>query len=301
MIKAFLFTLAFFTFGIQNSDSTKIKVLGVDTLVLPNNEKAGNIIVSPNGNFLTYTSTDENVLKAYNFESQKVTEIASNAMVNSVVFSPNGKHLFFISKENKEQLRHFSFSNQKTETLTSDKVESINRWNWWYKLWRMDNYVWNDINLKALQNGSWGFPCVAIKNGQLTFYQNEQEKTLNPLGVQYYLHASLSPDKSKICAFAVGKGAFVCDTNGENIVELGNIEAPVWIGNTMVSGMKITDDGHEITSSEIMAIDLETKKEQIILDGGYNALYPKFNREQNMMICSSKSLNIYLVKLREIN
>jgi hypothetical protein len=50
-----------------------------------------------------------------------------------------------------------------------------------------------------------------------------------------------------------------------------------------------------------MAIDLETKKEQIILDGGYNALYPKFNREQNMMICSSKSLNIYLVKLREIN
>lgn len=299
MIKAFLLTLVFFTLGIQNSDSTKIKVLGVETLVLPNNEKASNIIIGPDGKVLAFTAAGENVLKTYHFESQKVTEIARNAVANSLVFSPNGKHLFFKTDENSAKLQHFNFSNKKTETLTNEEIQKNNRWNWWYRLWKMDDYVWSDINLKALQNGAWDFPFVTLQNGKPVFHENGNENTLDPLGVQYYLHASLSPDKSKICAFAIGKGAFVCDTNGNNLVEMGNIEAPIWINNSLVAGMTTTDDGHEITASKIVATDIKTLAETTILDESYQAQYPIYSTANNTIICTSKERGIYLIKLSE--
>ncbi|MBD5249208.1 MAG: hypothetical protein HDS58_03835 [Barnesiella sp.] len=71
-----------------------------------------------------------------------------------------------------------------------------------------------------------------------------------------YIWESLSPDGTKVMFVAAGKGVVITDLEGRILSQPGMYEAPVWLGNNAIAAMKSTDDGHQFSSSQIVAMDL---------------------------------------------
>lgn len=116
--------------------------------------------------------------------------------------------------------------------------------------------------------------AVVIEEQQLVLYHKGERKVLEPFTSESYIWPSLSPDGRKILAYAMGKGSFVCDLNGEILFTAGTLEAPVWAGNHLVAGMVTSDDGHKVTRSEVVVLRMETGEVETISPAGIIALFP---------------------------
>lgn len=116
---------------------------------------------------------------------------------------------------------------------------------------------------------------VVGENLKIVVYEGQTRKELTPLGdIAGYIWISLSPDGKRILFHAASKGTYTCDLNGENLICLGQFNAPVWYDNAIVVGMKDKDNGDNITASAIIAVDIQGKKSQVLSDTEEIALYP---------------------------
>jgi len=98
---------------------------------------------------------------------------------------------------------------------------------------------------------------LAVEDDDLIIYDGKIRKVLNPNGKNIYLWQSLSPDETKIVYVAINNGchAFVCNTDGKDVVDLGHyIGAPTWLNNNWIIGQQDEDDGHQMTASRLVAI-----------------------------------------------
>lgn len=71
------------------------------------------------------------------------------------------------------------------------------------------------------------------------------------------LNPALSPDASRIAFQIVGKGLFVCNADGTNLIALGKGSHPTWTPdsrNLLVT--RIEDNGERFTSSDIFFLNL---------------------------------------------
>jgi hypothetical protein len=102
---------------------------------------------------------------------------------------------------------------------------------------------------------------VKVNAQMIELYKNgEMIRSFSPLGDYYYIWTSFSPDKTKILFTAAGKGTYICDLQGTVQEELGTLNAPKWMNNTWVLGMKDKDNGEVLTSSDIEVIHIPSKK-----------------------------------------
>ncbi|MDD4609975.1 MAG: hypothetical protein PHY71_07550 [Bacteroidaceae bacterium] len=116
---------------------------------------------------------------------------------------------------------------------------------------------------------------VSLEDLKIVVYRGTERSVLSPIeGVTNYLWPSLSPDKTKILFTAVTKGTYVCDLSGTVLAKLGKLNAPVWCGNDKVVGMQETDNGESILQSNIVLMDVDGQKSQILSDTNTIALYP---------------------------
>jgi hypothetical protein len=123
------------------------------------------------------------------------------------------------------------------------------------------------------------------------------EKSFAPMGDVYYLWASLSPDKTQIVFTAAGRGSHVIDLNGTLQSNLGYLNAPKWLTNNWVIGMNDTDDGHQITSSNIVATHVPSGKRVNITekDSSLIALYPETAPDGKRIVFQSQKGEIFLL------
>lgn len=69
-----------------------------------------------------------------------------------------------------------------------------------------------------------------------------------------YLWASISPDGQRVAFFAAGKGIVIIDLRGQVLAMLGNYEMPCWYNNDYLVAQNAKDDGHQITSSQLLLL-----------------------------------------------
>ena len=71
------------------------------------------------------------------------------------------------------------------------------------------------------------------------------------------INPALSPDGSRIAFQIAGKGIFVCDANGNNVVNLCKGSHPAWLNDNRTIVMTVvSDDGMRFTASTLYAIDV---------------------------------------------
>lgn len=137
---------------------------------------------------------------------------------------------------------------------------------------------------------------VANENLEMVLYRNGERKILTPHGTDVnYIWISLSPDKQKIL-FNTLHGTAVCDLNGKELVNLGNLNAPVWYGNDKVVGMLDTHDGYYFTSSCIAIRSLDGKLNQQLTDPKDFGMYPTVSVETGMIAYNTLRGEVKLLK-----
>jgi hypothetical protein len=139
---------------------------------------------------------------------------------------------------------------------------------------------------------------VVIEEMMPVLYRGGEKKSLMPNGEGFYIWASLSPDGTKILYNYQGRGSFICDTEGKILHDLGRINAPKWFNDKLVIGMDDKDDGHRITSSELVAYSLGDKtKRTITATPDRSEMFPFAAGNRKIAFCTDNG-EIYIMKVR---
>lgn len=149
----------------------------------------------------------------------------------------------------------------------------------------------------VLKSGGEG-SFVVIEEMMPVLYRGTERKELMPNGDGFYIWASLSPDGTKILYNYQGRGTFICDTEGKIIHDLGRINAPRWFSDRLVIGMDDRDDGHRITSSELVYYSLKDKRRVIFTSTpDRSEMFPFAAGNRHIAFCTDNG-EIYLMKVR---
>lgn len=151
----------------------------------------------------------------------------------------------------------------------------------------------------VLLKGTGGETFVVIEEMMPVLYRGEERKPLMPNGDGFYIWASLSPDGTMILYNYQGRNTWICDTSGKLLYDLGRINAPRWLNNAVVIGMDDRDDGHMITSSELVYYSLPDKMRRVLTDTENRAeMFPfPFDGGRRIAFSTDKG-EIYVMKIR---
>ena len=137
---------------------------------------------------------------------------------------------------------------------------------------------------------------VDNENLDLNLYRNGEKVVLKPHGDANYIWASLSPDQTMIL-FNTKFGTAVCDLNGKEIINLGNVNAPVWYGNDYIVGMNDQHDGYYFTSSNIVIASVDGLERQELTDAEEMGYYPNVDAKSGRIVYHTEKGQIRLVQL----
>ena len=150
------------------------------------------------------------------------------------------------------------------------------------------------IELKSGKDRSF----LVIEEMMPVLYRGGEKKSLMPNGEGFYIWASLSPDGTKILYNYQGRGSFICDTEGRILHDLGRINAPKWFNDRLVIGMDDKDDGHMITSSELVFYSLgEKASKPLTATSDRSEMFPFASGNRKIAFCTDKG-EIYIMKVR---
>lgn len=111
-----------------------------------------------------------------------------------------------------------------------------------------------------------------------------------------YIWSSLSPDGNLIL-FNTCKGTAICDLQGKEIINLGNINAPVWYGSKYVVGMDDNNNGNFYTSSRIVIAAIDGSSKQYLTDDDEIVMYPSVNAENGYIAYNTIDGQLRMMKI----
>lgn len=129
----------------------------------------------------------------------------------------------------------------------------------------------------------------------LYLFRHGVRTELLPHGENYYICASLSPDKTMVL-FRSRKGTGVCDLSGRLLYNLGEVVGPEWYGNDHVVGFRSEQDGHEYTSSQIILSSL-TGEVTELTDGTTIDMCPHASAASGRVVFNSLDGSIRMLQL----
>ena len=142
---------------------------------------------------------------------------------------------------------------------------------------------------------------LGIDNGKISFLKNGQRILLDPIGKGSYVWPALSPDGSLLVAVEMSRGAFVCDTRGQNVRKLGRCNAPSWTRDgKWIVFMDDRDDGHVTQSSDLFAISGDGgRKSRLTSTRDLIEMNPNCSPAANEVVCNTLDGRILLLQYAE--
>ena len=214
-----------------------------------------NPVISADGQQLLFSHTNYKGLKLYDLTDGVTTTVSTDDMAGfEPAFARDGKSVYFMSQSVDDMRTYREVKCYNIESKTSAAVTGKLRG------MRAPKAVDGGFSticdagrqLKAKHKGG---TFVYADGNQLVVMQSGKETRLQPVATDHtYMWESLSPDGSKILFYAGGKGAYVCDLQGNVLASLGRYTAPRWAGNGYVVAENSTSDGHQYESSQIMLL-----------------------------------------------
>ena len=235
-------------------------VQSVEKVNLPADMAVSMAKISPNGDYAVISPLSGNGLMRLDLTNGRISDISRTASPLSVEISADGKDVIYreASYDNDHRrfvtLKSFNTENGESKTL-------INR----------------TRSMRKVKADYAGRASLSIEYGKL-YVSTPEGKTyeISPLGKECnsYLWATLSPDGTKVLAFGVGTGSFVCDLDGKNVKVLGMYRAPQWLDNETVVAMDDYDNGFVTVKSTIMALSADGKEKAALTGDDVVAVFP---------------------------
>ena len=161
------------------------------------------------------------------------------------------------------------------------------------------------VVLKGASEASLEDLLVTEEELKIVVYANGVRTQLDPLAGQldgcdpYYTWTSLSPDKSRIL-FGCNGNAYVCNLDGSEVVNLGELRSPSWRGNTHVIGMRDEDDGYYYTKSDIVIVDVAGNNyQQLTSSSDEIKMFPSVSADGSKIAYHTTEGKIYVMTIKE--
>lgn len=114
-----------------------------------------------------------------------------------------------------------------------------------------------------------------------------------------YCWTSLSPDGKRLL-FVAHNNAYTSELDGSDLVDLGPLHAPVWRDNDWVVGMIDSDDGHEITASDIYIVAARdaNKSQRLTPADSDIKMYPAVSADGARVAYNTIDGDIYILDIK---
>jgi Tol biopolymer transport system component len=146
-----------------------------------------------------------------------------------------------------------------------------------------------------------GVTLLGIENTKIALMVGGEKRHLDPLGSGSYIWPALSPDRTRLVACDMARGAFVCDLAGNVIARLGRRDAPVWTRDgRWIIYMNDQDDGEHVVSSELMAVSPDGNRTvALTTTPGILEMYPQCSPVESRIVCSTPDGAVYVLEYTE--
>lgn len=258
-----------------------LNVESVEKLNIPQNADSKIAGISPDGSYVLITSQSNEGLVKFDLATGKVSTITTAVGAGyNVEISADSKEVTYREVTYaKDKLRLTSLVRQDLATAKKSTLVKSTR----------------EMHQARVRRAI--APIVSIQNGELVLTVGTVTKVLSPNGQGLsYLWPSVSPDGSKIVYYVSGS-VWVCNVNGTNPQRIGKFRAPQWYNNNVVVGMNDQDNGHYVTSSEIVAYTLDGEK-QVLTNNTIMAMYPYVSADGSKIVCSTPVGEAYLINIK---
>ena len=258
-----------------------LNVESVEKLNIPQNADSKIAGISPDGSYVLITSQSNEGLAKFDLATGKVSTITTAVGAGyNVEISADSKEVTY---------REVTYAKDKSR-LTSLVRQDL-------ATTKKSTLVKSTREMHQARVRRAIAPIVSIQNGELVLTVGTMTKVLSPNGQGLsYLWPSVSPDGSKIVYYVSGS-VWVCNVNGTNPQRIGKFRAPQWYNNNVVVGMNDQDNGHYVTSSEIVAYTLDGAK-QVLTNNTIMAMYPYVSADGSKIVCSTPVGEAYLINIK---
>lgn len=259
-----------------------LNVASVEKLDIPANTDSKIAGISPDGAYVLITSQSNEGLVKFDLSTGKLTTITTALGAGyNVEISDDSKEITY---------REVTYTADKSRmtALVRHNVQTADK----------STLVGSTRNIYQARVRRAIAPTLSIQNGELVITIGTVTKILSPNGQgRSYLWPSLSPDGKKILYHLAGNGTWVCNLDGSNPQRIGNFRAPQWYNNNIVVGMNDQDNGHYVTSSEIVVYTLAGEK-QVLTNNAIMAMYPYVSVDGKKIVCSTPNGEAYLINIK---
>lgn len=281
------------------SNAQDVKIVRHEQLLKGVESQCYNPVLSPDGQKVLFTQSDYEGLNVYDIADDVVTPLASDRLAGfSPAFSKDGKSVYFLSQTRENMLVYREMKSVNLDGTGMSTVMGKSRG--MLHPVAVDGGVVtvsdNGRKLKAKSNGgtyaySAGKKIVVVKNGI--------EKKIAPVPTKYtYIWESLSPDGTKILFYAGGKGAYICDLDGNLVAELGKYTSPAWCGNDYVVAVNATHDGHQYETSQIVLLKVDGSYKKELTAPVSMSMHPTASASGDRITYNTIDGRLFLMDLR---
>ena len=278
-----------------------VNVTSIDKVNLPESPNNKVAAISPQGDYILVTTDYNCGLTKYdlNTGATQVISQAQGAGFDAQI-SQDGKTVVY--RERSTNKKHLQMKAVKTKNLATGAEQQLVKPSRDLQGVAIDGNTAVAVNKgkmskKALDNGKAqvNAPVLSTNNFKLYITRNGKTTEFMPAGNYRYIWASMSPDATKALFYCSGKGAYVCNIDGSNLKGLGMLQAPKWMSNDMIVGMKTTDNGEVYTSGEIVVTDLNGNS-QVLTGDDVVAMYPL--PASDKIVFSTPTGEAYIINLK---
>lgn len=266
------------------------------------------VAVSPQGDYILLSSDTKRGLIKWDLSTGTAATVTTDEGAGADVrISPDGQQIVYGEVTYKDRRRHQAV---KAVDLQSGKKQTLVKATRHLQGFAVEDgkaaTVTTDgtIQTHTLRKGSSRImdrPVLSRHHLKLYITQGGKTTMLAPNGEdERYIWGSLSPDGSRVLYYVSGRGAFVCNIDGGDVIAMGDITAPKWWDDNTIVGMLETYDGDNVASASIVARTLDGEK--LVLTGSdVIATYPIPSAAAGIIAFSTPDGKIYILNVETPN
>lgn len=274
-----------------------LKVLSIDKVTTPSSEMAKQVAaISPSGNYLLLCSQSQEGLIKLDLATgeSKVLTTARGAGFATRVSDDGNTVLYQEVTIGQDRLLRRGVKTIDMKSGTSQTLLPPTRELQGFDLLNNATATVND-NKVSVKGGSFTRPIVSNRNLKLMLTIDGETQQFTPNGDQYsYIWASISPNGKRVLYYVSELGCFSCLLDGSDMVKLGHLRDPQWLDDNTVVGMHDLDNGITITSSSIVAKNLDGTEQRLTGDDMI-AIFPQVASKAGKIAFSTIDGEIYII------
>jgi hypothetical protein len=252
-------------------------------------------VLNSTGDKLLFTSADCTGLEVYDFNDNVVSRISNERGAGiDARFSADGKVYYITQSQGKDMLIYRTGRDYDLATGKSSVV-----------LEAQHGALLPEVGSKGVAMKGAKKSFASAKNLGTAVYTQGSTVNVTVNGVTRsfspvksyagYLWSSVSPSGDKVAFFAAGKGIVVIDLNGKVLAMLGKYEMPAWYDNDYIVAQNAKDDGHQITSSQILLLKADGTFKKELTDATSMSMQP--TAAAGKIVYTSIDGNLYEMKI----